>query len=122
MTAVATSKAALVFYGQMTERQEPAACCANSSDLAEYFRDEVGTDFLLFIDNNSDLRKLIRGLSLVRPMPSQCDTNQRCNRNGRTARKDYSTKKGSITSSKLYIAADDYTDPRQPQPSLILMR
>src|SRR5215210_6337639 len=51
MKAVASSKAALV-YGQMTE--PPGArlrVALTALTVAEYFRDEVGTDVLLFVDN-----------------------------------------------------------------------
>jgi F-type H+-transporting ATPase subunit beta len=51
MTAISKSKAALV-YGQMTE--PPGArlrVALTALTVAEYFRDEAGTDVLLFIDN-----------------------------------------------------------------------
>src|SRR5215470_4551116 len=51
MSAIPTSKTALV-YGQMTE--PPGArlrVALTALTVAEYFRDEVGTDVLLFIDN-----------------------------------------------------------------------
>src|SRR5207247_9395859 len=51
MSAIPKSKAALV-YGQMTE--PPGArlrVALTALTVAEYFRDEAGTDVLLFIDN-----------------------------------------------------------------------
>src|SRR5882724_802287 len=55
MTAVPKSKAALV-YGQMTE--PPGArlrVALTALTVAEYFRDEAGTDVLLFIDNSTSV-------------------------------------------------------------------
>lgn len=114
MTAVATSKAALV-YGQMTE--PPGArlrVALTALTVAEYFRDEVGTDVLLFIDNIFRFTQAGSEVSaLLGRMPSAVGYQPTlATEMGELQERITSTKKGSITSVQaIYVPADDYTDP-----------
>jgi F-type H+-transporting ATPase subunit beta len=112
--AIATSKAALV-YGQMTE--PPGArlrVALTALTVAEYFRDEVGTDVLLFIDNIFRFTQAGSEVSaLLGRMPSAVGYQPTLAiEMGELQERITSTKKGSITSVQaIYVPADDYTDP-----------
>lgn len=112
--ALATSKAALV-YGQMTE--PPGArlrVALTALTVAEYFRDEAGTDVLLFIDNIFRFTQAGSEVSaLLGRMPSAVGYQPTlATEMGELQERITSTKKGSITSVQaIYVPADDYTDP-----------
>jgi F-type H+-transporting ATPase subunit beta len=114
MEAVKKSKAALV-YGQMTE--PPGArlrVALTALTVAEYFRDEVGTDVLLFIDNIFRFTQAGSEVSaLLGRMPSAVGYQPTlATEMGELQERITSTKKGSITSVQaIYVPADDYTDP-----------
>jgi F-type H+/Na+-transporting ATPase subunit beta len=114
MQAVAKSKAALV-YGQMTE--PPGArlrVALTALTVAEYFRDEVGTDVLLFIDNIFRFTQAGSEVSaLLGRMPSAVGYQPTlATEMGELQERITSTKRGSITSVQaIYVPADDYTDP-----------
>jgi len=102
-------------YGQMNESPGARARVALTGlTMAEYFRDEKGSDVLLFIDNI--FRYTLAGAevsALLGRMPSavgyqptlateMADLQERIT----------STRKGSITSVQaVYVPADDFTDP-----------
>ena len=114
MAAIPKSKAALV-YGQMTE--PPGArlrVALTALTVAEYFRDEVGTDVLLFIDNIFRFTQAGSEVSaLLGRMPSAVGYQPTlATEMGELQERITSTKKGSITSVQaIYVPADDYTDP-----------
>ncbi len=114
MDAIKKSKAALV-YGQMTE--PPGArlrVALTALTVAEYFRDEVGTDVLLFIDNIFRFTQAGSEVSaLLGRMPSAVGYQPTlATEMGELQERITSTKKGSITSVQaIYVPADDYTDP-----------
>jgi F-type H+-transporting ATPase subunit beta len=113
-SAIAKSKAALV-YGQMTE--PPGArlrVALTALTVAEYFRDEVGTDVLLFIDNIFRFTQAGSEVSaLLGRMPSAVGYQPTlATEMGELQERITSTKRGSITSVQaIYVPADDYTDP-----------
>ena len=108
------SKTSLVF-GQMNEPPGARLRVALSGlTIAEYFRDEMNQDVLLFIDNifrfvqaGSEVSALLgRMPSAVGYQPS-LGTEM-----GELQERITSTKKGSITSVQaIYVPADDITDP-----------
>ncbi|HWP45005.1 MAG TPA: F0F1 ATP synthase subunit beta [Blastocatellia bacterium] len=112
--AIKESKAALV-YGQMTE--PPGArlrVALTALTVAEYFRDEAGTDVLLFIDNIFRFTQAGSEVSaLLGRMPSAVGYQPTlATEMGEMQERITSTKKGSITSVQaIYVPADDYTDP-----------
>src|SRR6266446_5012742 len=114
MTAIPKSKAALV-YGQMTE--PPGArlrVALTALTVAEYFRDEAGTDVLLFIDNIFRFTQAGSEVSaLLGRMPSAVGYQPTlATEMGELQERITSTKRGSITSVQaIYVPADDYTDP-----------
>ncbi|MFP5263879.1 MAG: F0F1 ATP synthase subunit beta [Blastocatellia bacterium] len=114
MKAVGNSKASLV-YGQMTE--PPGArlrVALTALTVAEYFRDEVGTDVLLFVDNIFRFTQAGSEVSaLLGRMPSAVGYQPTlATEMGELQERITSTKKGSITSVQaIYVPADDYTDP-----------
>jgi F-type H+/Na+-transporting ATPase subunit beta len=114
MAAVSKSKAALV-YGQMTE--PPGArlrVALTALTVAEYFRDEAGTDVLLFIDNIFRFTQAGSEVSaLLGRMPSAVGYQPTlATEMGELQERITSTKRGSITSVQaIYVPADDYTDP-----------
>lgn len=114
MAAIPKSKAALV-YGQMTE--PPGArlrVALTALTVAEYFRDEVGTDVLLFIDNIFRFTQAGSEVSaLLGRMPSAVGYQPTlATEMGELQERITSTKRGSITSVQaIYVPADDYTDP-----------
>ncbi len=108
------SKAALI-YGQMTE--PPGARLRvglTGLTVAEYFRDEEGSDVLLFIDNVFRFTQAGSEVSaLLGRMPSAVGYQPNlATEMGEMQERITSTKKGSITSVQaIYVPADDYTDP-----------
>jgi F-type H+-transporting ATPase subunit beta len=108
------SKAALI-YGQMTE--PPGArlrVALTGLTVAEYFRDEEGSDTLLFIDNIFRFTQAGSEVSaLLGRMPSAVGYQPNlATEMGELQERITSTKKGSITSVQaIYVPADDLTDP-----------
>ncbi len=102
-------------YGQMSE--PPGArnrIALTGITMAEYFRDEMGLDVLMFIDNifrfaqsGSEMSALLGRIpSAVGYQPTLASEM------GRLQERITSTKKGSITSVQaVYVPADDLTDP-----------
>ena len=111
---ISKSKVALV-YGQMNEPPGARMRVALSGlAMAEYFRDEMGQDVLLFIDNifrfsqaGSEVSALLgRSPSAVGYQPTLAEEM------GILQERITSTRKGSITSFQaVYVPADDLTDP-----------
>src|SRR5512145_938796 len=112
--ARAKSKAALI-YGQMTE--PPGARLRvglTGLTVAEAFRDDEGTDVLLFIDNIFRFTQAGSEVSaLLGRMPSAVGYQPTlATEMGALQERITSTKKGSITSVQaIYVPADDLTDP-----------
>jgi len=102
-------------YGQMSE--SPGArnrIALTGLTMAEYFRDEMGLDVLMFIDNifrfaqsGSEMSALLGRIpSAVGYQPTLASEM------GRLQERITSTTKGSITSVQaVYVPADDLTDP-----------
>jgi F-type H+-transporting ATPase subunit beta len=111
---ISKSKVALV-YGQMNEPPGARMRVALSGlTMAEYFRDEMNQDVLLFVDNifrfsqaGSEVSALLgRSPSAVGYQPTLAQEM------GILQERITSTKKGSITSFQaVYVPADDLTDP-----------
>ncbi|MHB8093559.1 MAG: F0F1 ATP synthase subunit beta [Candidatus Aminicenantales bacterium] len=107
-------KTALV-YGQMTE--PPGARLRvglTALSMAEFFRDELGQDILLFIDNIFRFVQAGSEVSaLLGRMPSAVGYQPNlATELGELEERITSTKKGSITSVQaIYVPADDFTDP-----------
>jgi F-type H+-transporting ATPase subunit beta len=112
--ARAKSKAALI-YGQMTE--PPGArlrVALTGLTVAEAFRDDEGTDVLLFIDNIFRFTQAGSEVSaLLGRMPSAVGYQPTlATEMGDLQERITSTKKGSVTSVQaIYVPADDLTDP-----------
>ena len=108
------SQATLVF-GQMNEPPGARAGVALSGlTVAEYFRDEVSRDILLFIDNIFRFTQAGSEVSaLLGRMPSAVGYQPTlATEMGDLQERITSTKKGSITSVQaVYVPADDLTDP-----------
>jgi F-type H+-transporting ATPase subunit beta len=108
------SKAALI-YGQMTE--PPGArlrVALTGLTVAEYFRDKMNQDVLLFIDNIFRFTQAGSEVSaLLGRMPSAVGYQPTlASEMGQMQERITSTKTGSITSVQaIYVPADDYTDP-----------
>jgi len=108
------SKTVLV-YGQMNEPPGSRARVGLTAlTQAEYFRDEEGSDTLLFIDNV--FRYVLAGAevsALLGRMPSAVGYQPTLGTEvGVLQERITSTKKGSITSIQaVYVPADDLTDP-----------
>lgn len=108
------NKTALVF-GQMNE--PPGARMRvglTGLTMAEYFRDEMGQDVLLFIDNIFRFTQAGSEVSaLLGRMPSAVGYQPTlATEMGQLQERITSTTKGSITSIQaIYVPADDYTDP-----------
>ena len=108
------NKTALIF-GQMTE--PPGARLRvglTALSVAEYFRDELGQDILLFIDNIFRFVQAGSEVSaLLGRMPSAVGYQPNlASELGELEERITSTKKGSITSVQaIYVPADDFTDP-----------
>ncbi|MBX3730304.1 MAG: F0F1 ATP synthase subunit beta [Candidatus Sumerlaeia bacterium] len=109
-----TSKAALVF-GQMNEPPGARLRVALSAlTMTEYFRDELGQDVLLFVDNIFRFSQAGSEVSaLLGRMPSAVGYQPTLQTEmGNLQERITSTRKGSITSVQaVYVPADDLTDP-----------
>jgi F-type H+-transporting ATPase subunit beta len=108
------NKTSLV-YGQMNEPPGARARVALSAlTVAEYFRDELHQDVLLFIDNifrftqaGSEVSALLGRIPSAVGYQPTLGTDM-----GDLQERITSTKSGSITSIQaIYVPADDYTDP-----------
>lgn len=112
--ALQESQATLVF-GQMNEPPGARARVALSGlTVAEYFRDEVSRDILLFIDNIFRFTQAGSEVSaLLGRMPSAVGYQPTlATEMGDLQERITSTKNGSITSVQaIYVPADDLTDP-----------
>jgi ATP synthase F1 beta subunit len=110
----AKSKAALI-YGQMTEPPGARLRVALSAlTVAEYFRDVLKQDVLLFIDNIFRFTQAGSEVSaLLGRMPSAVGYQPTlASEMGELQERITSTREGSITSVQaIYVPADDYTDP-----------
>jgi F-type H+-transporting ATPase subunit beta len=108
------SKAALVF-GQMNEPPGARLRVALSAlTMTEYFRDELGQDVLLFVDNIFRFTQAGSEVSaLLGRMPSAVGYQPTlATEMGALQERITSTMKGSITSVQaVYVPADDLTDP-----------
>jgi F-type H+-transporting ATPase subunit beta len=108
------SKAALI-YGQMTEPPGARLRVALSGlTVAEYFRDVMKQDVLLFIDNIFRFTQAGSEVSaLLGRMPSAVGYQPTlATEMGELQERITSTTEGSITSVQaIYVPADDYTDP-----------
>jgi F-type H+-transporting ATPase subunit beta len=108
------SRAALVF-GQMNEPPGARLRVALSAlTMAEYFRDEMGKDVLLFIDNIFRFTQAGSEVSaLLGRMPSAVGYQPTlATELGQLQERITSTRRGSITSVQaIYVPADDLTDP-----------
>ena len=107
-------KTALV-YGQMNEPPGARLRVALSGlTMAEYFRDEIGQDVLLFIDNIFRFVQAGSEVSaLLGRMPSAVGYQPTlASEMGDLQERITSTRKGSVTSVQaIYVPADDLTDP-----------
>jgi F-type H+-transporting ATPase subunit beta len=107
-------KTALI-YGQMTEPPGARLRVGLSAlSVAEYFRDEMNQDILLFIDNIFRFTQAGSEVSaLLGRMPSAVGYQPNlATELGELEERITSTKKGSITSVQaIYVPADDFTDP-----------
>jgi len=107
-------KTALI-YGQMTEPPGARARVALTGlTCAEYFRDELNQDVLLFIDNIFRFTQAGSEVSaLLGRMPSAVGYQPTlATEMGELQERITTTKKGSITSVQaVYVPADDLTDP-----------
>ncbi|HUW60986.1 MAG TPA: F0F1 ATP synthase subunit beta [Candidatus Bathyarchaeia archaeon] len=107
-------KAALV-YGQMTEPPGARARVGLTGlTVAEFFRDQLGQDVLLFIDNIYRFSQAGSEVSaLLGRMPSAVGYQPTlATEMGELQERITSTKQGSITSVQaVYVPADDLTDP-----------
>ena len=107
-------KTAMVF-GQMNEPPGARARVALSAlTMAEYFRDDMNQDVLLFVDNifrftqaGSEVSALLGRIPSAVGYQPTLGTDM-----GTLQERITSTKSGSITSIQaVYVPADDYTDP-----------
>jgi F-type H+-transporting ATPase subunit beta len=106
---------AVLVYGQMNEPPGARARVALSAlTVAEYFRDEEGTDVLFFVDNifrftqaGSEVSALLGRIPSAVGYQPTLSTEM-----GDLQERITSTQKGSITSVQaIYVPADDLTDP-----------
>jgi F-type H+-transporting ATPase subunit beta len=108
------NKTALI-YGQMTEPPGARLRVGLAAlSVAEYFRDEMNQDILLFIDNIFRFVQAGSEVSaLLGRMPSAVGYQPNlATELGELEERITSTKKGSITSVQaIYVPADDFTDP-----------
>ena len=108
------AKTALI-YGQMNEPPGARARVGLSAlTVAEYFRDEMKQDVLLFIDNIFRFTQAGAEVSaLLGRIPSAVGYQPTLGTDmGELQERITSTKSGSITSIQaIYVPADDYTDP-----------
>lgn len=115
MTESGVIKNTALVFGQMNEppgaRQRVGL---TGLTIAEYFRDELGKDILLFIDNIFRFTQAGSEVSaLLGRMPSAVGYQPTlATEMGALQERITSTSKGSITSIQaVYVPADDYTDP-----------
>ncbi len=105
----------VLVYGQMNEPPGARLRVGLSAlTMAEYFRDEEGSDILLFIDNIFRFVQAGSEVSaLLGRMPSAVGYQPTlASEMGALQERITSTKKGSITSMQaIYVPADDLTDP-----------
>ena len=104
-----------LIYGQMNEPPGARARVALSAlTVAEYFRDDMHQDVLLFVDNifrftqaGSEVSALLGRIPSAVGYQPTLGTDM-----GELQERITSTKSGSITSIQaIYVPADDYTDP-----------
>lgn len=104
-----------LIYGQMNEPPGARVRVALSAlSVAEYFRDEMNQDVLLFIDNIFRFTQAGAEVSaLLGRIPSAVGYQPTLATDmGELQERITSTKNGSITSIQaVYVPADDYTDP-----------
>ncbi len=104
-----------MIYGQMNEPPGARARVALSAlTVAEYFRDNMHKDVLLFIDNIFRFTQAGAEVSaLLGRIPSAVGYQPTLGTDmGELQERITSTKSGSITSIQaIYVPADDYTDP-----------
>lgn len=104
-----------LIYGQMNEPPGARARVALSAlTVAEYFRDEMRQDVLLFIDNIFRFTQAGAEVSaLLGRIPSAVGYQPTLGTDmGELQERITSTKNGSVTSIQaIYVPADDYTDP-----------
>jgi len=104
-----------LIYGQMTEPPGARLRVGLAAlSVAEYFRDEMNQDILLFIDNIFRFTQAGSEVSaLLGRMPSAVGYQPNlASELGELEERITSTKKGSITSVQaIYVPADDFTDP-----------
>jgi F-type H+-transporting ATPase subunit beta len=105
----------VMVFGQMNEPPGARLRVALSAlTMAEHFRDQTGTDTLLFIDNIFRFTQAGSEVSaLLGRMPSAVGYQPTLGTEmGELQERITSTKKGSVTSIQaIYVPADDYTDP-----------
>ncbi|HAX73927.1 MAG TPA: F0F1 ATP synthase subunit beta [Firmicutes bacterium] len=115
MTDSGVIKKTAMVFGQMNE--PPGArlrVALTGLTMAEYFRDEMKQDVLLFIDNIFRFTQAGSEVSaLLGRMPSAVGYQPTlATEMGQLQERITSTKQGSITSIQaVYVPADDYTDP-----------
>ncbi|MBK0348178.1 F0F1 ATP synthase subunit beta [Aerococcaceae bacterium zg-ZJ1578] len=115
MRASGVNKKTAMVFGQMNE--PPGArmrVVLTGLTMAEYFRDELNQDVLLFIDNIYRFTQAGSEVSaLLGRMPSAVGYQPTlASEMGEMQERITSTKNGSITSIQaVYVPADDYTDP-----------
>ena len=108
-------KNTVLVFGQMNEPPGVRLRIAMTGlTMAEYFRDEMNQDVLLFVDNL--YRYILAGMevsALLGRMPSAVGYQPTlATEMGDLQERITSTNKGSITSFQaIYVPADDYTDP-----------
>jgi F-type H+-transporting ATPase subunit beta len=108
-------KNTVLVFGQMNEPPGVRLRIAMTGlTMAEYFRDEMNQDVLLFVDNL--YRYILAGMevsALLGRMPSAVGYQPTLGTEmGDLQERITSTNKGSITSFQaIYVPADDYTDP-----------
>ncbi|MDH3402034.1 MAG: F0F1 ATP synthase subunit beta [Acidobacteriota bacterium] len=105
----------VMVFGQMNEPPGARLRVALSAlTMAEHFRDQTGTDTLLFIDNIFRFTQAGSEVSaLLGRMPSAVGYQPTLGTEmGELQERITSTKSGSVTSIQaIYVPADDYTDP-----------
>lgn len=106
-------KMSLVFGAMGDNPVSRSKCVYSGLTVAEYFRDELGQDVLLFIDNiyrfiqaKSEIATELKQLLIENGYPADMS-----NEISKIEERISSTDKGSITSFQaIYIPADDYND------------
>jgi F-type H+/Na+-transporting ATPase subunit beta len=115
MTESGVIKKTVLCYGQMNEPPGARLRVALSGlTMAEYFRDQSGTDVLLFVDNIFRFSQAGSEVSaLLGRMPSAVGYQPTLSTEmGALQERITSTEYGSVTSVQaIYVPADDLTDP-----------